>query len=392
MKPVYLALVVVLLLSSLPPAHMYLKVSLHTKTKSLSEHLTHARRERDLHRLQVSSSDPDRVTLEFKSSHYIGNLTVGTPPQNFSVVLNTLITGLWIPSALCPTNEYDVCKNHRQYDRNASTTYEMNGQTAGLAGMLAKLSLDTVSLADISVTNQSFAEVIKYRNSYTPVPYDGLLGLGLSQNATVFYNDSSLFKNMVLQNLTQEMVYGVYLIKNGSDASDAGGLIVGGRNKSLYAGDLTYVDSMSKDAWEFEVTVLLVNSEIPKLCDGCRAVPNSASRFIATNHRTMDTLHKYLGAIVFADDYTYQFNCSNLADLQTVYLSIGHALFRLPWQSYVDILKGSDGKTVCVSTFVGLDDINGYDWYLGEPFFASVYVEFDIQRERVGFAQSIYSH
>lgn len=389
MKLVCLALVATLLLSRLPPVCMYLGIPLQSRThQSMSKHLAHASQERQLH----SSSDHYKLAVGFKSSRFIANLTVGTPPQSFSVLLNSYITGLWLPSAMCPVDKYNMCKSHRRYDRNASTTYIDEGQTADLGGMLANLSMDTVSLAGLNVTNQSFAEVIEYNEAYTSAPYDGLLGLGLSQN--VFYNDSSIFANMVTQTLINSAVFGLYYIKNSSDATNSGGLIIGGRNESLYLGELTYVSSTSSDTWQFVVKhVVLVNSpKMPPLCpSGCKSMLNSGSRFISTNHRTMDTLHRYLGAIVFADDYTYQFNCSNLHQLETVYVSIGGALFRIPWQSYVDVVKDSKGKTACVSTFVGLDDVAGYNWYFGEAFFASMYVEFDADNQRIGFAQSVYT-
>ena len=383
-----------LLLASLTPAHSHLKLPVYSRDKSFAAHLTQASQERDLFNPQDTSSAPHKVPLVFNSSSYVTNITIGTPPQTFTVLLNTLVTGIWVPSALCPVDKYNQCQNHRLYDQNASTTYMGLNQSAGLAGMTAEVSLDTVSLADMSVTNQSFAEVVEYDNgeSYTPKPYDGLLGLGPSQ--TVFTNQSSVFANMLTQQLIDKNMYGLYFIKNSSSPANAGALIIGGREKSAYRGDLTYVDSTSQDRWEFEMGRFIVpGSEMPPLCtEGCKAVLNSGSHYIATSHRITDTLHRHLGAIVFADDYTYHFNCSRLSTLQTIYLSINQAVFTLPWRSYVDRVKDAKGETVCVSTFVGLDDVAGYDWYLGEAFFASVYVEFDADRQRVGFAQSVFTH
>lgn len=382
-------------LTSFIPAHSLFKLDLDGSARTLKEHMTLSKQEQDLHRTQGGPGKLQELPLIFNSSHYVGKITVGTPPQTFAVLLNSMVAGLWIPSALCPVDRFKMCQDHAQYIRNASSTYVNINQVVGLNGMLANVSLDTVNLAGMAIGNQSFAEVSRYDTQPpTPVPYDGLLGLAPPQ--TVFENFTSIFSSLVAQQLIDHAVYGMYIVKNSSDAQKSvGGLLIGGRDKSRYNGDLTYTECTGDDMWMFAVkSILLLGSpDMPPLCpeDGCQAILNSASRFVATNHRTMDTLHKYLGAIKFSSDYTYQFNCSTLDQLPTIYMSIQHSLFALPWQSYVEQLKDSKGRTTtCVSNFVGLDDVAGTNWYLGEAFFASLYVEFDIEGKQIGFAQQTY--
>lgn len=406
MRILCLVLAVALSLTSLSQALQHL--TLQKKPKSsplhLQDYLSRARQEQSLYHHHQALSQPQQSTtfaphtlpISFQSSDFFVNLTLGTPGQPFSVLLNSVVSGLWVPSSLCPPESYDVCKNHHRYNSSASSTYEKEEGTVGLAGMTANISIDTVSLADLAVTGQTFAEVIQYayNDSTPPPPYDGILGL--SPSSDVFGGKgSSLLTNMKLQGLVDQAIFGVYLIRNTSSGQDAGGLVIGGRDPSQFRGSLVYVPSASKDAWEFEVKdIFLISSPgMDPLChDGCKAIPNTGSHFVATNHRYLDTLHRYLGATVFAQDYTYHFNCSSLDKLQSVYFSIGNTLFYLPWQSYVNRAVGPGGEHVCLSSFVGLDDMAGYGWYLGEAFFASLYVEFDVDKQRMGFAPSKYSH
>lgn len=320
-----------------------------------------------------------------QDSDYFIQITVGTPPQSFNVSLNTYMSGLWIPSSKCPTKTYEICKNHNRYNHENSSSYEKEGQVAGYAGMVADLAYDIVAVAGQSVANQSFAEVVQYNTSDPYLPYDGIWGLNMNLNQTVFFNDTSILKNMVDQNIMESALYGLYYHKNSTSRAQAGGLILGGRNASLYAGDLLYVNTTLNTAWQFTVDkVLLFGSKMPPLCTegGCQAVLDTGSRYIVAGHRLMDSLHRYLGATVFAKNYTYQFNCSALEKLLPVYFSVGQSVFQVPWQSYVVKVEGK-----CLSSFVGVDDLAGTYWYLGDPFFASVYVEFDADNRRVGLGQ-----
>lgn len=343
-----------------------------------------------------SDSDPRRVPLAVRSSDFFGWIQVGTPPQSFTVMLHCSPNNIWIPSALCPIDTYDVCKHHRRYDRHASFTYQPGGMNVGYLGMVAEGSVDTVTLGGLGVANQSFFEVFQYNYNDDHFPYDGLLGIKF---------EVSIFSNMMHQHLVDSSVFGVYFVKNSSSPADSGGLVVGGRDSSLYQGRLSYAGLTWKVEWQFTVDeVLLLNSpDMPSLCPGgagCFGTPLISSHFIASCRWAIDTLHRYLGASVYADGHTYHFDCAELEGLPPVYFSVGNALLRVPWQSYVDKLVGPAGELVCLSSFVALDDAgSGGDdsdtrngWLLGDAFFTSVYVEFDAENGRLGFAQSIYSH
>lgn len=64
-----------------------------------------------------------RLTIVF--SRYLINMTVGTPPQSFSVQLDTTSSETWIPllgSAGCEQNP-QVCQQLGAFDPNKSSTY-----------------------------------------------------------------------------------------------------------------------------------------------------------------------------------------------------------------------------------------------------------------------------
>ena len=60
---------------------------------------------------------------DWDDMEYVGNITVGTPGQTFSVILDTGSSNLWIPDSTCKK-----CKGKHEFDTSKSSTYQTNGQ------------------------------------------------------------------------------------------------------------------------------------------------------------------------------------------------------------------------------------------------------------------------
>lgn len=111
-------------------------------------------------------------------------VTVGTPPQNQVMLINTGSSDLYFDSSMAPT-----CRNHDcrggAFDPNASSTYHMvdvspafdisfsDGSTA--TGPFAE---DTVGIGDVSISNVQFGLAQDIYS--TTGPAVGIMGLGYS--------------------------------------------------------------------------------------------------------------------------------------------------------------------------------------------------------------------
>jgi saccharopepsin len=99
---------------------------------------------------------------DFMNSQYFTNITIGTPPQSFRVVLDTGTSNLWIPSVQCTSI---ACFLHAKYDSTQSSTYKANGTAFsspyGSGTVEGFVSQDKVEVGDLTIQNQLFAEATK---------------------------------------------------------------------------------------------------------------------------------------------------------------------------------------------------------------------------------------
>jgi saccharopepsin len=190
----------------------------------------------------------------FLNAQYFSEIEVGTPPQNFKVVLDTGSSNLWVPSSECGSI---ACYLHSKYDHSASSTYKKNGSEFsiqyGSGSLSGYVSQDTVKIGDLKIKDQLFAEATSEPGlAFAFGRFDGILGLGYD---TISVNKiPPPFYEMINQGLLDEEVFAFYLSDTANgDESEA---IFGGIDKSHYTGDITYIPLRRKAYWEVDLDAI----------------------------------------------------------------------------------------------------------------------------------------
>eukprot|EP00903_Cladosiphon_okamuranus_P008049 g7763.t1 len=171
-----------------------------------------------------------------ENTEYSGVIGIGTPPQEFEVVLDTGSYNLWVTGAACRGD----CDNYSKYDSALSSTYEEDGRIFSQSyedGSEATgvLSVDTLSIGGLTTT-ATFGEMTT-RSLDGCSTMDGIMGMGVPNAA----KQQSVFEDLVEEGVVDVPIFSFYMGNIDTD-SPTGFLTLGGVNQTHYEGCLQWID------------------------------------------------------------------------------------------------------------------------------------------------------
>ncbi|KAJ1543274.1 hypothetical protein HK405_009388 [Cladochytrium tenue] len=257
-----------------------------------------------------------------------------------------------------------------------STTYG-SGAVSGnvytgavtLAGTTATVSLG------ISTSETGFTQM------------DGLLGLAyptISNIAAATGNTAS--SSFIMSAGLAAKVFGFYL----SDANDGttGEVTLGGADATRYTGTLNYVPVTSQTYWEASLSgaTYSVNGASASLGSTVTSfIADTGTTLMILDSRTAAAINKQIGATFSNAAGVYTLPCSTATSGPTVSVTLGGVAYTIPPAIYVLSESGT-----CFSGFTNGADSIGLA-ILGDVFIRAVYTVFDMDNNRLGFAQAVHS-
>lgn len=131
-------------------------------------------------RLNSVSNAAIELFSAYVDLEYIGEISIGTPPQKFNVDFDTGSSDIWVPSTKCGSS----CGTHQRFDGSKSSTYEeMGNKTWQLSygdgsSVLGYTAIDTVHLGNVTQPQQLIGLVSMETPEFASDKYlDGIFGL-----------------------------------------------------------------------------------------------------------------------------------------------------------------------------------------------------------------------
>ncbi|KAF1979952.1 aspartyl proteinase [Bimuria novae-zelandiae CBS 107.79] len=328
----------------------------------------------------ADGSHPVPIT-NFLNAQYFSEISLGTPPQDFKVILDTGSSNLWVPSSECSSI---ACYLHTKYDSSSSSTYKKNGSSFeiryGSGSLSGFVSQDTFQIGDLKVKKQDFAEATSEPGlAFAFGRFDGIMGLGydtISVNKIV-----PPFYNMIEQGLLDEPVFAFYL-GNTDDGSESVATF-GGIDESHYTGKLTKIPLRRKAYWEVDLDAITFGDETAEM-DNTGVILDTGTSLIALPSTIAELLNKEIGAKKsFNGQYTVE--CDKRDSLPDLTFTLTGHNFTIDAYDYILEVQGS-----CISAFMGMDfpEPAGPLAILGDAFLRKWYSVYDLGNNAVGLAKA----
>ncbi|PNJ41698.1 NAPSA isoform 4, partial [Pongo abelii] len=181
----------------------------------------------------------------YRDVQYFGEIGLGTPPQNFTVVFDTGSSNLWVPSRRC--HFFSVPCSSSSFQVNG-TKFAIQYGTGRVDGILSE---DKLTIGGIKGASVIFGEALWEPSLvFTFAHFDGILGLGFPILAVEGVRPP--MDVLVEQGLLDKPVFSFYLNRD-PEEPDGGELVLGGSDPAHYIPPLTFVPVTVPAYWQIHM-------------------------------------------------------------------------------------------------------------------------------------------
>jgi hypothetical protein len=314
---------------------------------------------------------------------YWGQISMGTPPQDFTVIFDTGSGNLILPSSDCDSN---ACQKHKRYTPKDSSTSKQIQDAGGnpSAGVEMSDGHATITFGTGEVEGNFFEDSFCLGESCSTVrfvgatketdspfmqtEFDGILGLG-------FADLSMGPKFNIVEDLKQSGVlpanqFSLYL----TDSSESE-ITFGGYKQEYLLSDVVWAPVYKQSYWQVDVDDITFDNAKTGLCSGgCQVAVDTGTSLLAGPTDVIESLDSKLDV---------KSDCSNMHELPLLGFIVGGKVLNLRPADYVD--QGEDG---CSTSFMTLDvpPPKGPLFIFGDPFLRRFVTIYDMDGPKVGFA------
>ncbi|KAI8975248.1 aspartic peptidase domain-containing protein [Mycotypha africana] len=347
-----------------------------------------------------------------------GTISIGNPPQNFTVAFDTSTGFSWVRGPQCGVEN---CEDRKIYDPRQSSTAISSGRSFsmdyGEGFVNTTLYRDTFRFAGLEVKNMTFGAA--YMMEYFDKGFDGYLGLGRNVNMSAYgsqfakrdLSSSSFVPNAFQQSSgLSSAQFGMYTTTSGNGFSDSGVvsgvalngirddnyslvkrndepdgyLILGGVAKDVIRGKLYHmdIDDDYPENWAVPVSqVSFVGENNFKVHKHARAVFSSSTDVIGLPNDQAAEFQKHWYAEYDKPDNTFKIPCCLMERLPNFKITLGDVKITLPPRYWSHPRPVTSCCEMCRS-HIGKSE-SDTDYVIGSALTNSFYTQFNSEKNTV---------
>jgi hypothetical protein len=381
--------------------------------------------------------------IDFDDVTYVSDITIGTPPQTFTVVMDTGSANLWVPgtecgkggsgaqcgdkcsgfmcqylcdASCCKGPDYsflyrahlgmlgakkNACTGKHLFDNTKSSSYKKDGQTFeiqyGTGSCSGYLGQDNVCMGDMCINN-GFGVATQLASFFADQPMDGILGLGFQTLAVD--NVMPPVQNMIEQKKLANPLFTVWMTAIHAENETGGLITLGDYDKQHCSQQVDWIPLSSATYYQFALDGVKVgssqgNEELvllsPQSMVGAQAISDTGTSLIAGPTRDVQQIAQRLGGVLDRSQGVYNIDCDKAKNLPPVVFTLNGKEFAVEAKNYVvEIEDNGQGQKQCFLGFEGQPTQGGGpQWILGDCFIRQFCQIYDMGNKRLGLAKSL---
>ncbi|KAF8375645.1 hypothetical protein PRIPAC_82074 [Pristionchus pacificus] len=358
----------------------------------------------------ANSAVASQPFIDYYDEIYLGDIGLGTPYQNLSVVLDTGSSNLWVIDKACTTT---ACKgdpssgySHHQFDTTVpkmfavvyhvlsrpicskSSTFVKSSQPFvifyGSGDCRGNIATDVLNLAGLVYKTQGLGVATTISSTFGYQPEDGVLGLGWPALAV---DDVTPPVFNLLDQLDQPL-FTVWLDRHVKPSqAKLGGLITyGALDKVNCDAHVDYVTLSSQTYWQFPLSGFSIGTFASNA--QADAISSSGVSWIGAPASAVQGIAQTTGAKFDWFNQLYTVKCKG--SYPDMVFTIGGRAYNIPSSEYV-IDLGLGGGNCALTVFEQLGGGFGAAWTLGDTWIRTYCQIHDVGQGRIGFARAHHS-
>ncbi|OBZ65426.1 Aspartic protease [Grifola frondosa] len=307
-----------------------------------------------------------------------GDISVGTPPQTYTVDFDTGSSDLFLPGPHCDYR----CKDHKVYDPSASSSSKNLFRSFALgygdgSEVKGEQFSDSVQFSGLTATAVTLGVSTDYSSGFAKNAFtaDGLMGMAF-KSISAFPADPFV-SSLATQNQIEDAVFAFKLAKEGSELS------LGGYNPALFTGDIVYTPVTKEGYWQVSMDSISTNGT--HAFEHVPAIIDTGTTLIIADKESVDAIYAGIpGAKDASHTIAPGFYTVPCDAIPTVSLTFGGKTFDVKPELFNQGPAGPEDSSDCIG---GISALEGQEfWIVGDVFCKTVVYHLDMKNSQVGFA------
>ncbi|KAF5366999.1 hypothetical protein D9758_003986 [Tetrapyrgos nigripes] len=331
------------------------------------------------------------LDIEAQDVGYLATIQMGTPPQDFLILMDSGSADFWVGSENCVSVDGGDCGDHKFLGAQSSSSFQDSGApfqvTYGTGAVAGTIVQDDINVAGLQLTAHTFGTADQETEDFAgpQTPFDGLMGLAqstLSEQKTL-----TPIEALAKQGLVQSAITS-YKISRAADNLNDGEITFGGLDQTKFDPQtLTTLQNVNAQGfWEGAMDAVTVDGQDTGL-QGRTAILDTGTTLIVAPPDDAAAVHQLIQGAQDAGQGQFTVPCTLN---QSVALTFGGTEFAIdPRDIAFSPLDPNDPQGDCLSGISAGQVGGAQEWLVGDVFLKNAYFSTDVDQNQIQLAKLV---